>query len=81
MLHAETTKNEKGVLMKIEGEPIQTIFELYALAVAISEEFNNEEMTESFIDDLPYMVRAYRETLKSQTKIDNTAIEKAKGER
>ena len=55
MLHAES-KDKNGVLMKVEGNPLQIMTVLLALAVCVSEETKDPE---KFIDEIPFMVRAY----------------------
>lgn len=79
MLRAESKDNER-ILMKVEGKPVQIITELYALICAVSDYFEDDKLRNEFLDNIPSMVRSYREQLKSEMRIDNSAIKKAKGE-
>lgn len=79
MLRAESKDNGR-ILMKVEGKPVQIITELYALICAVSDYFEDDKLRGEFLDDIPSMVRSYREGLKHELRIDNSAIKKAKEE-
>lgn len=78
MIKCERKGNRSDV--EIDGDKLTLIFEMMTIFSACIDRILPEEAVESFIDDLPSLIRMHRAEIISRTVLDQTAIDKAKKE-
>jgi len=76
----ETIKTSDGIGIKMQGHAEDIFREMCAVVNSVVDNLIIEEHREEFIDDLPNLIRAHRQTIDTTFKVDLDALNRGKEE-
>lgn len=76
----ETVKTSDGIGIKMQGRPEDIVREMLAIINSVAYNVIVEKHREAFIDELPDLIRAHRQTIGSSFMVDLDALNRGKEE-